>query len=90
MVHAVDQPGSTPALNLKTNLPVFSIALELGEPGARRWLVYAHSPLKDRRDVEITVPPFGAITVDVPREGAFYVVHEGKGRQSKYSRLKVN
>ena len=72
---------------LKTNVPVFSIALELGEPGSRRWLVYAHSPLEDRRDVEITVPECGGITVDVPREGAFCVVDEGAERQPKCRRL---
>jgi proline racemase len=61
---------------LKTNIPVFSLALVLGDKGARRWLVYAHSPLEDRRDVTITVPDLGKVTVDVPRAGAFYLVDE--------------
>jgi hypothetical protein len=61
---------------LKTNIPVFSLALALGDNGARRWLVYAHSPLEDRRGVTITVPDFGKITVDVPRAGAFYLADE--------------
>ncbi len=63
---------------LKTDLPVFSIALELGERGNRRWLVYAHSPLESRRDVEITLPGHGIITVDVPQAGAFHIVDEEK------------
>ncbi len=61
---------------LKTNIPVFSLALVLGDKGARRWLVYAHSPLEDRRDVTITVPGFGKVTIDVPRSGSFYFVDE--------------
>lgn len=44
---------------LTTDLPVFSLALVQGQPGARRWLVYAHSPLQDRPGVEITLPDFG-------------------------------
>jgi len=47
-------------------------ALVRGGAPARRWLVYAHSPLEDRRGVEITPPEFGEVTVDVPRTGAFY------------------
>jgi proline racemase len=32
--------------------------------------------LKDRKDVTISVPGFGGITVDVPRVGAFYLIDE--------------
>ena len=60
----------------KTNLPVLSMALVLGEKGKRRWLLYAHSPLQTHEDVEITIPDFGKVTVDVPRAGAFYVVEQ--------------
>ncbi len=63
-----------------TNIPVFSMVLVLGEEGSRRWLLYAHSPLKDRRGVEISVPDFGKLRVDVPRRGTFYVLEE-KGRR---------
>lgn len=61
---------------LQTELPVFSLALTQGEPGARRWLVYAHSPVQNRSQVEITIPEYRKITVDVPVAGAFYVVDE--------------
>ena len=64
---------------LKTDIPVFSLAVVMGEKTKRRWLVYAHSPLKDRRGVSIVVPGFGDITVDVPRGGAFYLVDGGDG-----------
>lgn len=62
--------------DLKTNLPVFSLALVRGEPGTRRWLLYAHSPLEDRQGVTIKLPEFGDVKVDVPRAGAFYVVDQ--------------
>jgi hypothetical protein len=61
---------------LTTEIPVFSLALVQGEKGARRWLVYAHSPVEDRENVEITIPEYGKITADVPGAGAFYVVDE--------------
>jgi hypothetical protein len=65
-----------------TNIPVFSMALVQGDPGTRRWLVYAHSPLEDRKDVHMTLPDFGEFTVDVPRAGAFYVVEESGNKVS--------
>jgi len=61
---------------LDTEIPVFSLALVKGEKGARRWLVYAHSPLQERQNVAITIPEYGKITVDVPVAGAFYMVDE--------------
>ena len=67
----------------KTNLPVFSLALERGEKGRRRWLLYAHSPLADRTGVGITIPEGPNVTVDVPRAGAFYLVGEADGAASR-------
>ena len=63
--------------NLKTQIPVFSLALVRGKAGARSWLLYAHSPLQNHEDVTITIPEFGEVTVDVPRSGAFYIVTGG-------------
>jgi hypothetical protein len=60
----------------QTNIPVFSLALVRGEAATRRWLLYAHSPLEDRRQVQITIPDFGELTVDVPRAGTFYLIEE--------------
>ncbi|MCH5372399.1 MAG: hypothetical protein JJ992_00355 [Planctomycetes bacterium] len=70
----------------QTNIPVFSLALVRGEPGARQWLLYAHSPLEDRRDVEITLPGFGPVVVDVPRSGVFCMVDE---RNAKAAPLRL-
>lgn len=61
---------------LDTEIPVFSLALVDGVKGSRRWLVYAESPLQDRQNVEITLPEYGKITVDVSVGGSFYVVDE--------------
>jgi len=72
---------------LTTNLPVFSMALVLVQPGSRRWLVYAHSPLEDRRQVRITLPGFGPVTMDVPRVGTFHIVDE-KTRQVRLVELR--
>lgn len=59
-----------------TNIPVFSMALVRGEAGSRQWLIYAHSPLENRDNVQVTVPEYGQATIDVPRAGAFYTVDE--------------
>jgi hypothetical protein len=61
---------------LDTEIPVFSLALVDGEKGNRRWLVYAESPLQDRQNVEITIPDYGKITVNVSVGGSFYLVDE--------------
>jgi len=66
----------------KTNLPVFALALVRGGTGARSWLLYAHSPLADRKNVTVTIPGAGPQTVDVPRAGAFYVLDEATGKLS--------
>jgi len=65
-----------------TNIPVFSLALVTGDKGNRRWLVYAHSPLEGRRDVTLTVPGFGKITIDVSIAGSFYIVDEKDAKTS--------
>jgi hypothetical protein len=61
---------------LDTEIPVFSLALVDGEKGNRRWLVYAESPLQDRQNVEIAIPDYGKITVNVSVGGSFYLVDE--------------
>ena len=37
-----------------------------GKSPTRQWLVYAHSPLKDRKAVGVTIPDYKAVTIDVP------------------------
>ncbi len=61
---------------LGTSLPVFSLAFVQGDPGARQWLVYARAPLGNQQAVEITIPDYGFITVEVTVVGSFYIVDE--------------
>lgn len=72
--------------SLDTPLPVFALALKKGDVGKREWLVYAHSPVKHRKAVEITIPDFRTITVDVPRAGVFYVIKESDASVEKVAR----
>lgn len=58
------------------NIPVFSLALVQGRAPERRWLVYAHAPLDERKGVKLTIPAYGEITVDVAVAGSFHEVTE--------------
>ena len=72
----LDQPRPW---TLDTKVDVFAIALVLGNPGARRWLVYAHAPLGDRAAVTITIPDFRAVKLAVRVGGTFTLVDERSG-----------
>ena len=67
---------------MSTELPVFALGLVLGESPEREWLVYAHSPLKDRKNVEIVLPGYGPLRIDVGPAGNYYHVVE-KGKETK-------
>lgn len=68
---------------LETPIPVFALALTKGEAGQREWLLYAHSPIENRKAVEITIPQYESVTVDVPRAGAFFLVKENESSVRK-------
>ncbi len=61
-----------------TKLPVWSLARVVGDPPKREWLVYAHAPLGDKEAVEVTIPDYGPITVDVSVGGTFFHVKESE------------
>jgi hypothetical protein len=61
---------------LDTQIPVFALALELGEKPSRQWLVYAHAPVGTRQAVKIHLPGHGEVTTDVAVEGTFLLVDE--------------
>ena len=63
-----------------TELPVFAVALVLGKAPEREWLVYAHAPLGMKRKVEVTIPEYNTVEIDVPPTGAFYHVLEKTGK----------
>lgn len=59
---------------LSTEIPVSAIALKIGEKPDEEWLLYAFSPLGDLESVDIVIPEYKAVTVEVPIYGAFYHV----------------
>jgi hypothetical protein len=63
---------------MQTEIPVFALALVHGKAPDREWLVFANAPREARVGVEIAVPGYGAVTVDVPQSGSFYHVSEGR------------
>lgn len=63
-------------LTAQTEIPVFSLALSRGSAPQREWLVYAHAPLGPKKNVTLTIPGYGPVTVDVPVQGAFYRFQE--------------
>ncbi|HET8705333.1 MAG TPA: hypothetical protein VFM46_03435, partial [Pseudomonadales bacterium] len=64
------------SLALDTEIPVYSIALALGNKPNREWLVYAYSPLRNRKNVTITIPHFSKVTIGASVKGSFYLVSE--------------
>jgi hypothetical protein len=70
-----------------TALPVFALALVQGKAPARQWLVYAHAPLGDRKSVEVTIPEYKPVTVDVKLGGSFHLIDEAKGTVVAIARI---
>ncbi|MBS3764646.1 MAG: hypothetical protein KGZ25_15210, partial [Planctomycetes bacterium] len=58
---------------------VWAQAQVMGEKPKRRWLLFAYAPKGDERDVQITIPDCRTVTLDVPQEGVYAVVEEGRG-----------
>ncbi len=63
---------------LTTRMPVFTLARVIGQKPKREWLIYAHAPMGDKKGVEITIPDYGPVTVDVSLGGSFYLVKEAE------------
>ncbi len=61
---------------LGTPLPVFALALVMGNAPNREWLIYAHSPLGPRQSVQITIPEYRPVTINVAMAGSFHRVGE--------------
>lgn len=58
---------------------VYAIALVLGLPGARRWLLYAHSPKNAELQVSVSIPEYKSVAILTKDSGTFYVVDEVSG-----------
>ncbi|MBU6482746.1 MAG: hypothetical protein KGS09_19665 [Nitrospirae bacterium] len=72
----LDPPG---LWNLYTELPVMALARVIGQSNQREWLVYAHAPVGPRNQVQVEIPDYKKIVLDVPVAGAFYYVRESDG-----------
>jgi hypothetical protein len=82
-----DSPGYDVKNYVDTVWPVFALALVKGTPPKRQWLVYAHSPIQDTPNVEITIPGYAnKITVNVGVAGSFWLVKEKKGTVTEIKR----
>ncbi len=58
-------------------IPVWALALVLGEAPNREWMLFAYAPLAARPGTTITIPGYGDVTVDVPRgDGSFWFFAE--------------
>jgi PKD repeat protein len=64
--------------DLMDEIPVYSLALVLGEAPQRQWLVYAYSPLGGG-DVTVTIPDYGPVDIRSSVAGSFFVVDESTG-----------
>lgn len=61
---------------LDTLLPVRALALVLGQPPARQWLIYAVASPTAQTGITVTVPGQAPVTLDAPLAGAFYRLDE--------------
>lgn len=59
-------------------IPVFALALTLGERPQREWLIYAYSPLRSYQNVSVEIPDYKGVSVDTTPGGEFYLVTEDK------------
>lgn len=61
---------------LSTELPVYALALTQGKAPQRQWLVYAHAPREAKPQVQVTIPEYKPVKIDVAVGGSFYLVDE--------------
>jgi hypothetical protein len=61
---------------MSTQFSALSLAYVRRQEPNRQWLLYTYAPLGDVRDVEITVPGYGDVVVDVALGGSFYLIDE--------------
>lgn len=60
-----------------TELPVYAIALVLGNAPNREWLVYGFSPLAERGNVKVVIPGYREVSISATPSGTFSLVREG-------------
>ena len=62
--------------SLDTQFPVMSLARVKGVSPTRQWLLYAYAPLGSKIQVQIAIPDYELVTVDVALKGSFYLIDE--------------
>jgi len=65
---------------LQTELPSFALAMVLGEAPERRWLIYTHSSLGEKKKLRTRIPGGPEVAVDSPVGGAYWLFEE-KGKR---------
>lgn len=62
--------------SLDTEVPVFSLALYLGTAPKREWLIYAFSPLKERKKIKVSIPGYKQVQINAAPAGTYWYVRE--------------
>ena len=62
--------------SLDTEFPVMGLARVTGISPKRQWLLYAYAPLGSKMSVQVAVPEYQTVTVNVALGGSFYLVDE--------------
>jgi hypothetical protein len=79
-LYAAQQAHTSYAVPLNTAITVFAMARVRGEAPKREWLLYLHAPAGAQTGVTVTIPGYsynnGAVTVNAPVGGKFYLVKE--------------
>lgn len=65
---------------LGTPLPVYALTLVMGAGPKRQWLLYAHAPAGARQSVQVVIPEYRTVTINVSVSGSFYLVDEKSRR----------
>lgn len=66
----------TSAKGENNEVPVFSLALVKNKKPRRQWLIYAYSPLGDKKNINIKLPDYGEIQVNVDSSGGYFLLNE--------------
>ncbi len=65
---------------LKTRIPVYALAYVIGAKPKRQWLLYAHAPLGEKKNVEITIPDYRKVLTSLIIPGGnFFCISEADG-----------
>jgi hypothetical protein len=80
-----EHPNGTPEdWGLETKIPVFALARKIGDSPNREWLIYAHAPMGDKKNVDVEIPNYQTVSIDKVTEGGnFYHVKQNNSTVTK-------